>query len=65
MYAGEVGVWRVLKLLDKYNIKATWFIPGEFEFCYWGFINIINVQAIAWKRFQKRWQLSGTQVMKC
>ncbi|KAG2103058.1 carbohydrate esterase family 4 protein [Suillus discolor] len=29
MYAGEVGVWRVLKLLDKYNIKATWFIPGH------------------------------------
>lgn len=29
MYAGEVGVLRVLKLLDKYNIKATWFIPGH------------------------------------
>jgi len=29
MYAGEVGVLRVLKLLAKYNIKATWFIPGH------------------------------------
>ncbi|KAI0684434.1 glycoside hydrolase/deacetylase [Earliella scabrosa] len=29
MYAGEVGVPRLLKLFDKYNIKATWFIPGH------------------------------------
>jgi peptidoglycan/xylan/chitin deacetylase (PgdA/CDA1 family) len=65
MYAGEVGVWRVLKLLDKYNIKATWFIPGEFKLCYQGFIHTFNVQVIVWKRSQTRWQLSGMQVMKC
>ncbi|THG99414.1 hypothetical protein EW145_g7273, partial [Phellinidium pouzarii] len=29
MYAGEVGVPRLLKLMKKYDIKATWFIPGE------------------------------------
>lgn len=28
MYAGEVGVPRLLKLFDKYKIKTTWFIPG-------------------------------------
>ncbi|KDQ57514.1 hypothetical protein JAAARDRAFT_193830 [Jaapia argillacea MUCL 33604] len=34
MYAGEVGVPRLLKLFDKYQIKATWFIPGmAFHFC--------------------------------
>ncbi|KIJ53459.1 hypothetical protein M422DRAFT_64480 [Sphaerobolus stellatus SS14] len=29
MYAGEVGVPRLLKLLAKYDIKATWFVPGH------------------------------------
>lgn len=29
MYAGEIGTLRLLKLFDKYNIKATWFIPGH------------------------------------
>jgi peptidoglycan/xylan/chitin deacetylase (PgdA/CDA1 family) len=29
MYAGEVGVPRLLKMFDKYNIKTTWFIPGQ------------------------------------
>ncbi|KAJ8584753.1 carbohydrate esterase family 4 protein [Rhizopogon salebrosus TDB-379] len=29
MYAGEVGVPRLLKLFDKYNIKTSWFIPGH------------------------------------
>lgn len=29
LWAGEVGVRRLLKLFDKYNIKATWFIPGH------------------------------------
>ena len=28
MYAGEVGVPRLLKLFKKYNITTTWFIPG-------------------------------------
>ncbi len=28
-FAGTVGVQRVLKLLKKYDIKATWFIPGH------------------------------------
>jgi hypothetical protein len=28
MYAGEVGVPRLLKMFDKYKIKTTWFIPG-------------------------------------
>ncbi len=34
MYAGEVGVPRLLKLFDKYNIKATWFIPGQWHLGY-------------------------------
>ncbi|PFH48639.1 hypothetical protein AMATHDRAFT_149429 [Amanita thiersii Skay4041] len=29
MFAGEVGVPRLLKLFNKYNIKTTWFIPGH------------------------------------
>ena len=29
MYAGEVGIPRLLKLFAKYNIKTTWFIPGK------------------------------------
>lgn len=28
MYAGEVGVPRLLKLFAKYDMKTTWFIPG-------------------------------------
>ncbi|GAA5918403.1 hypothetical protein JCM5296_007574, partial [Sporobolomyces johnsonii] len=29
MFAGEVGVPRLLKLFKKYNMKTTWFIPGH------------------------------------
>ncbi|KAF9233739.1 carbohydrate esterase family 4 protein [Melanogaster broomeanus] len=29
MYAGEVGVPRLLKLFTKYGLKTTWFIPGH------------------------------------
>lgn len=29
LYAGTVGVRRLLKLFDKYNIKTTWYIPGH------------------------------------
>jgi len=29
MFAGTVGTRRMLKLFEKYNIKATWFIPGH------------------------------------
>lgn len=29
MFAGEVGVPRLLKLFNKYQIKTTWFIPGN------------------------------------
>jgi peptidoglycan/xylan/chitin deacetylase (PgdA/CDA1 family) len=29
MYAGEVGVPRLLKLFKKYDIRTTWFIPGK------------------------------------
>jgi peptidoglycan/xylan/chitin deacetylase (PgdA/CDA1 family) len=28
LFAGHEGTRRLLKLFDKYNIKATWFIPG-------------------------------------
>jgi peptidoglycan/xylan/chitin deacetylase (PgdA/CDA1 family) len=28
LWAGTVGTQRLLKLFDKYKIKATWFIPG-------------------------------------
>lgn len=34
MYAGEVGVPRLLKLFDKYKMKTTWFIPGRSCFQY-------------------------------
>ena len=29
LFAGEVGVPRLLKLFDKYTITASWFIPGH------------------------------------
>ncbi len=29
MFAGTIGVRRLLKLFAKYNIKTTWFIPGH------------------------------------
>ncbi|KAK0242788.1 hypothetical protein EDD85DRAFT_812623 [Armillaria nabsnona] len=29
IFAGEVGVPRLLKLFNKYGIKTTWFIPGH------------------------------------
>ncbi|KAF9465591.1 carbohydrate esterase family 4 protein [Collybia nuda] len=29
MFAGEVGIPRLLKLFDKYSIKTTFFIPGH------------------------------------
>ncbi|KAF5392045.1 hypothetical protein D9757_003183 [Collybiopsis confluens] len=29
MFAGEVGVPRLLKLFKKYDMKTTWFIPGH------------------------------------
>ncbi len=29
MFAGEVGVPRVLRLLDRYGIRGSWFIPGH------------------------------------
>lgn len=28
-FAGTIGVERILKMFDKYNIKATFFIPGH------------------------------------
>src|SRR2546428_6296346 len=29
LFAGEVGVPRLLKLFDKYGLETTWFIPGH------------------------------------
>lgn len=29
VFGGTIGVERLLKLFDKYKIKATWFIPGH------------------------------------
>ena len=29
VFGATVGVDRLLKLFDKYNIKATWFVPGH------------------------------------
>ena len=29
LYAGTIGVRRLLKLFAKYNIKTTWYIPGH------------------------------------
>lgn len=29
LFAGSVGVPRLLKLFAKYDIKTTWFIPGH------------------------------------
>jgi peptidoglycan/xylan/chitin deacetylase (PgdA/CDA1 family) len=29
MFAGEVGVPRLVKLFDKYGMKTTWFVPGH------------------------------------
>lgn len=29
LLAGSIGTRRILKLFEKYNIKASWFIPGH------------------------------------
>ncbi|KAL5504924.1 hypothetical protein ACEPAH_7587 [Sanghuangporus vaninii] len=29
MYAGEVGIPRLLKLFEQFGIKTTWFVPGH------------------------------------
>jgi peptidoglycan-N-acetylglucosamine deacetylase len=29
LFAGEIGVPRLLKLFDRYGLKTTWFIPGH------------------------------------
>jgi peptidoglycan/xylan/chitin deacetylase (PgdA/CDA1 family) len=29
MFAGEVGVPRLVKLFDKYGLAVTWFVPGH------------------------------------
>ena len=29
MFSGEVGVPRLLKLFEKYDLRTTWFIPGH------------------------------------
>ena len=29
IFAGTVGVRRLLRLFDKYSIRTTWFIPGH------------------------------------
>lgn len=29
MWAGTIGTRRLLKLFKKYDMKATWFIPGH------------------------------------
>jgi peptidoglycan/xylan/chitin deacetylase (PgdA/CDA1 family) len=29
MFAGTLGVRRLLKMFTKYNIRSTWFIPGH------------------------------------
>lgn len=34
LWAGTVGTQRLLKLFDKYKIKATWFIPGKPDYSY-------------------------------
>ncbi|MGH2586753.1 MAG: polysaccharide deacetylase family protein, partial [Dehalococcoidia bacterium] len=29
VWAGEIGVLRLLRLFERYQIKASWFIPGH------------------------------------
>jgi peptidoglycan/xylan/chitin deacetylase (PgdA/CDA1 family) len=29
LWAGTIGTRRLLSLFEKYNIKASWFIPGH------------------------------------
>ena len=29
LFAGEIGVPRLLRLFEKYGIKTSWFIPGH------------------------------------
>ena len=29
LFAGEVGVPRLLRLFEKYSLKTSWFIPGH------------------------------------
>ena len=65
MYAGEVGVPRLLKLFDKYKIKTTWFIPGI------TFMTVDNVscltilQDIVLRLSQNKWRRYEMLVMRC
>lgn len=66
IFAGEVGVPRLLKLLDKYQIKATWFIPGRFrQISTMALRNDQTYQVTALRPFQSRWPLFGMLVTKC
>ena len=56
MYAGEVGVPRLLKLFDKYGIKQTFNIPGSFIAHVPSTMLTHATQDIAWTPFQSRWQ---------
>ncbi|MGC8497802.1 MAG: polysaccharide deacetylase family protein [Thermoplasmata archaeon] len=43
-YGANVGVFRILKLLEKYKIKATFFVPGEIAERYTSLILAIKMQ---------------------
>ena len=66
MYAGEVGVPRLLKLFKKYGITTTWFIPGECVLHISSRVCLIScAQDTAWRHSQRRWLLSATLDTKC
>lgn len=66
MYAGEVGVPRLLKLFKKYNIKTTWFIPGRLHFLRENpRVQSSLWQDIVWRHSQSRWPQSETQGTRC
>ena len=71
MYAGEVGVPRLLKLFKKYNITTTWFIPGMMRcnILHTDDLQIVFVpiitQVTASRHFQIRWLPYVMQDMKC
>lgn len=66
MYAGEVGVPRLLRLCKKYGIIATWFIPGECVMYLSSYVFFMcRVLRTQLEDSQRRWQPFATLDMKC
>ena len=71
LYAGEVGVPRLLKLFKKYAMKTTWFIPGmrgivAIYFCIsFSARASVSWQDTVWRRSRRKWLQCAMPVTKC